>query len=72
MPAMYILLLTVSLGAIWLFLRNSADVFVLAALTGLICFIWGFSCAPWTVQLMIVVLLLNWYKFCLLENQSLG
>ncbi|MBK4729786.1 hypothetical protein JJD41_07875 [Oxynema sp. CENA135] len=55
MPAAYLTLLSIALGSGWIYLRTSADVpFVLAALTAVICFIWGFALAPWLVQLSIV------------------
>lgn len=59
MPSTYILLLIISLAAIWVYWQTSQDIFVLVALAGLGCFIWGFSCSPWIVQLLIVLLLLG-------------
>jgi chromate transport protein ChrA len=70
MPSAYILLLIVSLAAVWVYWQNSRDIFVLFVFAGLGCFILGFSWAPWTVQLLIVALLLGWQKFYLQGNQS--
>ena len=67
MPSAYILLLIVSLGAVWIYWQTSQDIFVLVALAGLGCFVWGFSLAPWIVQLLIVVFLLGIEK-CYLSN----
>lgn len=72
MPSAYIVLLTVALVAGWLYSRTSEGIFALAALSGLICFIWGFSCAPWSVQLLIVGVFLSWYKFYSLDKQGLS
>ncbi|MEO6863657.1 MAG: hypothetical protein ABI180_19280 [Microcoleus sp.] len=71
MPSAYILLLIVSLAAVWIYWQTSQDIFVLVALAGLGCFIWGFSWAPWSVQLLIVVLLLGLEKCYLPNAQSL-
>lgn len=70
MPSAYILLLIVSLAAVWIYWRTSQNIFVLVALGGLGCFIWGFSWAPWSVQLLIVVLLFGVQKFYLRDAQS--
>ncbi|NER36831.1 MAG: hypothetical protein F6J93_23155 [Oscillatoria sp. SIO1A7] len=64
MPATYLTLLTIAFGSVWMYKRSSADVFsVIAALTTVICFIWGFAVAPWGVQLLIVGLLLAIEKY---------
>ncbi|MEG4342004.1 hypothetical protein QUB70_01775 [Microcoleus sp. A003_D6] len=70
MPSAYILLLIVSLAAVWVYWQTSQDIFVLVVLVGLGCFIWGFSWAPWSVQLLIVVLLLGYQKCYLGDAQS--
>jgi hypothetical protein len=70
MPSAYILLLIVSLTAVWVYWQSSQDIFVLLAFAGLGCFIWGFSCAPWSVQLLIVILLLGLQKFYLQDTES--
>lgn len=70
MPSAYILLLIVSLAAVWVYWQTSQDIFVLVALAGLGCFILGFSWAPWSVQLLIVVLLSCLHKFYLQDPQS--
>ncbi|MEG5038147.1 MULTISPECIES: hypothetical protein [unclassified Microcoleus] len=70
MPSAYILLLIVSLAAVWIYWQTSQDIFVLVAWAGLGCFIWGFSWDPWSVQLLIVVLLLGLQKFYLRDAQS--
>lgn len=73
MPAAYVILLAVSLGATWIYTHTSEDIpFVLAALTALVCFLWGFSCAPWAVQLLILVLLFRLYKFYVPDEQRLN
>lgn len=64
MPATYLTLLTIALGSVWMYKRSSADVSsVIAALTTVVCFIWGFAVAPWGVQLLIVGLLLALEKY---------
>ncbi|MBE9097017.1 hypothetical protein [Tychonema sp. LEGE 07203] len=70
MPSTYILLLIISLAAVWIYWQNSQDIFVIVALAGLGCFIWGFYLAPWMVQLLIVVLLLGIQKLYLRDIQS--
>ena len=73
MPLTYILLLTVALSSAYLSSRASKDIsFVIATLTGLICFFWGFACAPWIIQLLIVGILLRAHKFYLPDGQGLG
>jgi hypothetical protein len=63
MQSTYIVLLTLSVGSVWIYNRTSEDIpFVLAILTGLVCFFWGFACAPWLVQLLIVFGLLTLYR----------
>jgi hypothetical protein len=71
MPSTYILLLIVSLAAVWVYWKTSQDIFVLLALAGLGCFICGFSWAPWSVQLLIVGLLFGIQKLYLQDTQSL-
>lgn len=70
MPSAYILLLIVSLAAVWVYWQTSQDIFVLVAWAGLGCFIWGFSWAPWIVQLLIMVLLFGFQKWYLRDTQS--
>jgi len=73
MPLTYILLLTVALSSAMLSTRTSKDVFfVVAILSGLICFFWGFACAPWIIQLPIVVTLFRLPKFYLPDGQGLS
>lgn len=73
MQLAYIVLLTVSVGSVWIYNRTSEDIsFVLAILTGLVCFFWGFACAPWLVQLLIVFGLLNLYRLYAPDRQGLG
>jgi hypothetical protein len=70
MPSAYILLLIVSLVAVGIYWKTSQDIFVIVALGGLGCFLWGFSWAPWSVQLLIVVLLFGFQKWYLRDAQS--
>ena len=70
MPSTYILLLIVSLAAVWIYWQTSQDIFVLLALAGLGCFVWGFSLAPWSIQLLIVMLLLGLQKCYFGDAQS--
>ncbi len=73
MPAAYLTLLTISFGSVWVYLRSSSDVpFVLAALTAVVCFIWGFALAPWFVQLLIVGLVLGMDKLYFSKARRLG
>ncbi|BAI89720.1 hypothetical protein SPLC1_S034050 [Arthrospira platensis C1] len=44
-------------------MQTSEDIpFVLAGLTGIVCFIWGFAFAHWSLQILIVLGLLKLYK----------
>lgn len=70
MPSAYILLLIASLAAVGVYWQTSRDIFVVFVFAGIGCFIWGFSWAPWSVQLAIVVLLLGLQKFYLEGGQS--
>lgn len=73
MPSAYLTLLTISFGSLWIYLRASGDVpFVLAALTAVVCFIWGFALAPWLVQLFIIGLVLGLDKFYFSKAGRLG
>ena len=70
MPSAYISLLVLSLVAVWIYWQTSQDIFVLVALVGLGCFIGGFSCAPWSIQLLILLSLLGIQKWYLRNIQS--
>jgi hypothetical protein len=70
MPSAYILLLIVSLVAVRIYWQTSQDIFVLVALAGVGCFLWGFTWAPWSVQLLIVVLLFGFQKWYLRDAKS--
>ncbi|AFY84507.1 hypothetical protein [Oscillatoria acuminata] len=73
MPSAYLTLLTISIGSVWIYLRASSDIpFVLAALTAVVCFIWGFALAPWFVQLFIIGLVLGLDKFYFSKAGRLG
>ncbi|MEB3883549.1 hypothetical protein [Lyngbya sp. CCY1209] len=72
MPSVYLILLTFALGSIWVYLQTSEDIpFVLAGLTGIVCFIWGFAFAHWSLQILIVLGLLRLYKVSIPEGTSL-
>ncbi|MGC9528586.1 MAG: hypothetical protein ACP5D7_23895 [Limnospira sp.] len=72
MPSVYLILLTFALGSIWVYLQTSEDIpFVLAGLTGIVCFIWGFAFAHWSLQILIVLGLLQLYKVSIPEGTSL-
>ncbi|WP_293122861.1 hypothetical protein [Microcoleus sp. bin38.metabat.b11b12b14.051] len=70
MPSAYISLLVLSLVAVWIYWQTSQDIFVLVALAGLGCFIGGFSGAPWSIQLLILLSLLGIQKWYLRNIQS--
>lgn len=73
LPESYLILLTISLGAIWVYSRTSHDIpFTLAALTAVVCFFWGFALAPWIVQLLILVFLMRMEKFYLAKERRIG
>ncbi len=73
MQSVYIILLTLSATAILIYNHTSEDIsFVLAVLTGLICFFWGFACAPWLVQLLIVCGLFCVYRLYSPDSQGLS
>lgn len=72
MPSVYLILLTFALGSIWVYLQTSEDIpFVLAGLTGIVCFVWGFTFAHWSLQILIVLGLLRLYKAYIPEGSSL-
>ncbi|KKD35075.1 hypothetical protein WN50_27420 [Limnoraphis robusta CS-951] len=72
MPGVYLILLALSLGSIWVYLQTSEDIpFVLAGLTGLACFVWGFAFTHWSLQILMLCGLLSWYKFYFPEQSSL-
>lgn len=72
MPGVYIILLAFTLGSIWVYLQTSEDIpFVLAGLSGLACFVWGFAFFHWSLQILILCGLLSWYKFYLPEPSRL-
>jgi hypothetical protein len=55
MLSTYITLLTIALASLFVYLRTSEDVpSVLAAFSGVLCFVWGFAVAPWGVQILIM------------------
>lgn len=64
MLSTYFTLLTIALASILVYLRSSQDVpSVIAALSGVVCFVWGFAVAPWGVQLLIMGLLFGVERF---------
>ncbi len=73
MQSVYIILVTFSATAILIYNHTSEDIsFILAVLTGLICFFWGFACSPWVVQLLIVFSLFFVYKLYSPDSQGLS
>jgi hypothetical protein len=69
----YLIALAMSLGALWVFVKTSQDVYiVLAAAVGIICFIWGFALAPWHLQLLLVVILLALERFYSMKEGRQG
>jgi hypothetical protein len=71
MPLTYLVLLAITLISGWIYLSTSEDIsFVLALMTGLTCFFWGFACAHWLVQLIIVGLLWNLYRVYMPDQQK--
>lgn len=63
MPSVYLILLVLTLSCIWVYLQTSEDIpFVLAGLTGIVCFVWGFAFIHWSLQILIVLGLLRLYK----------
>lgn len=73
MPSVYIMLLTFALASIWVYTQTSNDIpFVLAGVSGLVCLIWGFAFAHWSIQLLIVLGLWRLYKFYMPEEINLG
>jgi hypothetical protein len=70
MPSAYILLLIVSLAAVWVYWQTSGAIFVLFVFAGLGFFIWGFSWAPWMVQVLILAMLFGLQKFYLRDARG--
>lgn len=71
MPSVYLILLSFAIGSIWVYLQTSSDIpFVLAGLTGLTCFVWGFAFAHWSIQILIVLGLWGLYKLYLPEGRG--
>ena len=55
MLSTYFTLLTIALASIFIYIRTSEDIpSVLAALSAVVCFVWGFAVAPWGVQFLII------------------
>lgn len=72
MPLTYIVLLAIALISGWIYLSTSEDIsFVLALMTGLTCFFWGFACAHWLIQLIIVCFLWNLYRVYMPDQQNI-
>lgn len=64
MLSTYFTLLIIALASMFVYLRSGNDVpSVLAALSGFVCFVWGFAVAPWCVQLLIMGLLFGVERF---------
>lgn len=58
MLSTYLTLLTIAIASIFVYARTSEDVpSVIAAFTAVVCFVWGFAVAPWTVQFLIMGIL---------------
>lgn len=73
MPSVYFMLLTFALGSIWIYTQTSNDIpFVLAGVIGLICLVWGFAFAHWSLQILIVLGLWRLYKVYMPEEVNLG
>ena len=73
MPSVYLMLLTFALGSIWIYTQTSNDIpFVLAGVIGLICLVWGFAFAHWSLQILIVRGLWSLYKVYMPEEVNLG
>ncbi len=71
MPGVYVILLVLTVSSIWVYLQTSEDIpFVLAGLTGLACFVWGFAFTHWSLQILMLAGLLSWYKFSRSEQSE--
>lgn len=58
LPILPLLLLVVALGSIVLYQRTTNDIYqVLAAGTAIVCLIWGFAIAHWSIHLLSLILL---------------
>jgi membrane protein YdbS with pleckstrin-like domain len=61
LPIFPLTLLTIALVSIWYYQRTANDIYrVLSAIIAVVCLIWGFAIAHWSVHLLSLVLL---YKF---------
>ncbi|MDB9311999.1 hypothetical protein PN462_02715 [Spirulina sp. CS-785/01] len=60
LPIFPLLLLVFALGNLFLYQRSSHDVYrVLTAAIAVVCLIWGFALAHWSIHLLSLVLLLK-------------
>jgi len=60
LPVFPLLLLSIAIGSILLYQRVSHELWrVLAAGTAIVCLIWGFAIAHWSIHLLSLVVLLK-------------
>lgn len=58
LPLLPLTLLIIALVSIWYYQRTANDIYrVLSAMTAVICLIWGFAIAHWSIHLLSLLLL---------------
>lgn len=58
LPLVPLALLIIALVSIWYYQRTANDIYrVLSAMTAVICLIWGFAIAHWSIHLLSLLLL---------------
>ena len=63
LPLLPLSLLIVALVSIWHYQRSANDIYrVLSALMAVVCLIWGFAIAHWSIHLFSLLLLLNFRR----------
>ncbi|MFW6357960.1 MAG: hypothetical protein ACOC0N_01895 [Chroococcales cyanobacterium] len=71
LPLYPLLLLATALGSIFLHHRTSNEIYrVLAACTTIVCLIWGFAIAHWSIHLLCLVLLFKFNRVALVKIVS--
>ena len=61
LPVLPLGLLLIALAGIWYYQRTANDIYrVLSAIIAVVCLIWGFAIAHWSIHLLSLLLL---YKF---------
>lgn len=70
-PVLPLLLLVIALGNVFLYQRSSHDVYrVLTAAIIVVCLIWGFAIAHWSIHLLSLLLLFRFRQVSLQTSSN--